>query len=88
MRDNAEEDMRIPEYFEINDVRKPASKYVEDKLREVLDELFNARRGLEKHLSRSELVAYDQVLAKYLTHDVLLPKLKREIYKEQNVFEQ
>lgn len=78
----------IPEYFEAHDVRKPAGVYVKDKLRGILDELFESRRNLEQHLSRSELVAYDQVLAKYLKHDILVTKLKREIYKDYNGLEQ
>jgi len=48
-------------------------------------ELFEARSGLEKHLSRQELVAYDKVLAKYLKQDVLIPKLKRDIYRDYNM---
>ena len=49
----------IPPFFDFYDVRKPAHLYVQDKLRDILEELFAARRSLEKHLSRSELVAYD-----------------------------
>ena len=78
----------IPDYFDVFDVRKPADLYVKDKLQEILDELFSARRKLEKHLSRSELVAYDKVLSKYLTHETLLGKLKREIYKDYNELQQ
>lgn len=88
LREMAGETPEIPEYFDLYDVRKPAGLYVRDKLQGILDELFESRRNLEKHLSRSELVAYDQVLAKYLQHDVLVTKLKREIYKDYNVLEQ
>ena len=87
MRDWGDEKFLIPEFFDHHDVRKPADLYVMDKLQESLDELFAARRNLEKHLSRGELVAYDKVLAKYLTHDTLLGKLKREIYKDYNELE-
>jgi hypothetical protein len=88
LRDMGDEQFLIPEYYETHDVRKPADLYVKDKLQGILDELFASRRKLEKHLSRSELVAYDKVLAKYLTHDNLLGKLKREIYKDYNELEQ
>jgi len=81
-------ELLIPEYFELYDVRKPADLYVDDKLEAILVDLFAARRRLEKHLGRSELVAYDQVLAKYLKHDVLLAKLQREVYKDYNDLEQ
>jgi len=69
----------IPEYFDLMDVRKPADKYVKETLRSIMDELFEARRNLEKHLSRRELLAYDQVLSKFLKPDVLMAKLKRRI---------
>ena len=82
-----EKDLLIPQFFDIHDVRKPADLYVKDKLDHILDELFEARRSLEKHLSRGELLAYDKVLTKYLTHDVLLTKLKNEIYKDYNELE-
>lgn len=68
----------------MHDVRQPADVYVQGKLDDVLEELFDARRRLEKFLSRGELVAYDKVLARYLKHDVLYAKLKREIYKDYN----
>jgi hypothetical protein len=87
LRDMGDENYHIPEYFDTHDVRKPADIYVKDKLQGILDELFGARRKLEKHLSRSELVAYDKVLTKYLTHENLLGKLKREIYKDYNELE-
>ena len=88
LRDMGDDQFLIPEYYDTYDVRKPADLYVKDKLQGILDELFASRRKLEKHLSRSELVAYDKVLAKYLTHDNLLGKLKREIYKDYNELEQ
>lgn len=88
LKDMGDDKFLIPEYFNCHDVRKPADLYVKDKLQAILDELFAARRKLEKHLSRGELVAYDKVLSKYLTHDNLLGKLKREIYKDYNELEQ
>ena len=88
LRDMGDEKFLIPDYFETHDVRKPADLYVKDKLQYILDDLFASRRKLEKHLSRSELVAYDKVLSKYLTHENLLGKLKREIYKDYNELEQ
>lgn len=78
----------IPEYFDAHDVRKPADVYVQGKLDDILEELFEARRRLEKLLSRGELVAYDKVLARYLKHDALYEKLKRDIYKDYNELEQ
>jgi len=84
LRDMEDEEHVIPEYFEQNDPRKPAKLYVKDRLDHILSELFITRRKLEKHLSQSELVAYDSVLAKYLTHDALYGKLKREIGKDLN----
>lgn len=34
------------------------------------------------------MIAYDQTLQKYLTQDILLPKLKREIAKDFNDMDQ
>jgi hypothetical protein len=81
-------ELTIPEYYEINDVRKPVDLYVQETLRDIMDELFEARCKLEKHMSRSELMAYDQILANYLKQEHLMPKLKREIYKDFNMFDQ
>jgi hypothetical protein len=53
-----------------------------------LNQLFEARKSLEKHLSRSELIAYDKVMSKYLDYDVLSKKLKRDIYLDYNELEQ
>ena len=78
----------IPEYFDLMDVRKPADKYVKETLRSIMDELFEARRNLEKHLSRRELIAYDQVLSKFLKPDVLMAKLKRRIAQDKNSLSQ
>ena len=81
-------DLQIPEYFDSHDVRKPPHLYVEDKLAEIIEDLFVARKSLEKHFTRNELIAYDQTLQKYLTKDILLGKLKREINKDFNEMEQ
>lgn len=71
-----DEDVLIPEYFEANDVRKPVDKYVKDHLTDIIKELFESRRSLEKYMSRQELTKYDSILAGYLEYDALLPKLK------------
>ena len=84
----ARTDLVIPEYFDINDVRKPPKVYVEDKLKEIISDLFQARRSIEKNLSRNELTAYDHVLQKYLDQEIIMKKLKREIYKDYNEMEQ
>ena len=42
-KDLASEDTDIPTYFDYNDVRKPASVYVEDRLRSIIQELFSTR---------------------------------------------
>jgi hypothetical protein len=83
-RDLLQENFTIPEYFEFFDVRKPASLYIHETLNEIIEGLFAARLKLEKTLGRSELVAHDQVLASYLTHDVLFPKLRREVFRDYN----
>lgn len=59
LRNLEQEDCIIPNYFEYNDVRKPADVYVRDKLMQIMIDLFNSRRSLEKYLSRRELLAYD-----------------------------
>jgi len=69
MRSIKDQDVTIPEWFEINDPRKPADVFVKETLEGIVNELFSARRNLEKHLSRRELMAYDKVLAKYLSYD-------------------
>jgi|LauGreDrversion4_2_1035121.scaffolds.fasta_scaffold5578005_1 hypothetical protein len=35
-----EQDLQIPDHFNMFDVRKPATQYVEDKLGDLLDEIF------------------------------------------------
>ena len=35
-------------------------------------------------MSRRELIAFDKVLAKYLQHNNLMPKLKRAVSKDYN----
>lgn len=76
----------IPEYFEDTvDVRRPADDYVVSKLDQIIEELFEGRLKLEKNLGRGELLAYDRVLSQYLTQDVLIAKLKRELQDDQNM---
>lgn len=57
---------QIPAYFEVFDVRKPADRYVKDKLMCVIRECFTVRSKLEKRMTRAELMAFDKVLARYL----------------------
>ena len=74
----------IPEHFNMFDVRKPAQKYVEDKLGDLLDQVFDVRRKVEKTLTRNELLAYDRTLAGHLTKDTLLPRLKESVMNDKN----
>jgi hypothetical protein len=78
------EDLEIPDYFPINDVRKPVQEYIKDKLNEIINQLFEGRNKVEKYMSRQELLAYDEVLLSHLKHESLYPKLKRELYKDFN----
>lgn len=66
------------------DVRKPTKQYVEDKLNEILNEIFEVRRRVEKTMNRNELLAYDRVLAQHLTKEALLPRLKERIEQQRN----
>ena len=59
LKELANESVEIPDYYEVNDVRKPVDNYVKDVLKSIIEELFNARSELEKHMSRRELLAYD-----------------------------
>lgn len=59
-------DTQIPEYFDKFDAKKPTDLYVKDKLTEIIKDAFDTRRKLEKNMSRRELVAFDQVLRRYL----------------------
>ena len=76
--------MVIPEHFQTFDVRKPAKQYVEDKLGDLLDEIFGVRRKVEKTLTRNELLAYDHTLATHLTKETLLPRLKQAVSNDKN----
>lgn len=79
-RAEKERETVIPDYFEDTvDVRRPADDYVLSKLDSIIEELFEGRLKLEKNLGRGELLAYDRVLSQYLTQDVLIAKLKREL---------
>jgi len=77
----------IPEYFELFDVRKPADVYVDDKLAELIQKKFDARRRLEKGMSRRELFAFDEMLGKYLTKESLLPELKDAVRRDYHHLE-
>ena len=74
----------IPEYFSMFDVRKPAKQYVDDKLGDLLQEIFEVRRKVEKTLTRNELLAYDRMLSAHLTKEVLLPRLKDACETDRN----
>jgi len=62
----------------------PADIYVQIKFDEVLDEVFEGRRKLEKYLGRQDLLAYDRVLARFLKKDVIMKKMRREVYLDYN----
>ena len=59
-------DTTIPDFFEVNDPRKPVDLHVKEVLKMIIQEMFDKRNDLEKTMSRRELIAYDQVLTKYL----------------------
>lgn len=75
----------VPEYYDMFDPRKPTKAYVDDKLTEIIEEVFQMRRKLEKTFSRRELLAYDKILIKHLTHEILIPKLEQEIESDYNL---
>ena len=63
LRQDGAPDVSIPEYYSMFDVRKPVINYVEDKLTNMLGDVFLVRRNVEMTLSRNELLAYDRALA-------------------------
>lgn len=75
--------LHVPEYFNRFDVRKPPKQYVEDKIAEILNLIFDSRRKVEKTLTRRELLAYDKMLTRILVKDSLLPRLITEIEAEK-----
>ena len=75
--------LTIPEYFESNDVRKPPSAYVNDKLDQVLRHIFDVRREVEKTMTRRELVAYDKMLYSAMDKEAIVSRLKSEIQKDK-----
>jgi hypothetical protein len=75
----SQDDLIIPEHFNMFDVRKPFDKYVEDKLGGLLEQIFAVRRKVEKTLTRNELLAYDRTLAGHLTKETLLPRLRTSV---------
>ena len=82
--DENQEAVTIPAHFNMFDVRKPAAQYVEDKLGDLLDQVFDVRKKVEKTLTRNELLAYDRTLASHLTKDTLLPRLKEAVMNDKN----
>ncbi len=86
--DIPEEYRKIPDYFLLYDIRRPAHQYVDDKLTEIIQEIFEVRQRVEKNLSRNELLAYDKVLINYLEKDLLFGKLKSTIDNDFNVLNQ
>lgn len=66
----------------------PADVYIQRRFDSVLYEVFEGRRKLEKYLSRADLLAYDQVLARYLKKDIIIEKIRREAYFDYNVLSQ
>lgn len=66
MRNKPDEIELIPDFYEFHDVRMPADLYVTQKLDIILEQLFEARKKIEKYLSRQELIAYDQSMLRYL----------------------
>lgn len=64
------------------DVRLKPEKYVKNKLQQVVDEAFEARRKLERNMSRRELIAFDKVLAKYLEPKTLMKRLNAAIEED------
>ncbi|MFO0116176.1 MAG: hypothetical protein ACK521_00645 [bacterium] len=48
------------------DVRKPPKQVVDDKLFMIIKQAFDIRKTLETKMSRRELLAFDQVLARHL----------------------
>lgn len=83
-----DERVMIPEYYDGFDVRMPADVYVMRKFDSILEEVFEGRLKVEKHLSRAELLAYDHVLARYLKKEILMQKLRREVYLDYNALGQ
>lgn len=78
-QDYSAEWTEIPEYFDVHDARKPVDKYVNDKLFSIIEEAFAHRKKVETTLSRRELVAYDEMLCRYLEKNSLLPKLRHQV---------
>jgi len=74
--------LQIPEYFESNDVRKPASQFAEEQLYRVLKKVFDTRFKVEKGMSQTELIAYDKILCKWMTPEAVLKSARREAESE------
>ena len=72
----------MPEHFDLMDVRLKPEKYIQNKLQQVVDEAFEARRKLERNMSRRELIAFDKVLAKYLEPKNLMKRLSASVEED------
>lgn len=83
-----DDQLDVPEFFDMFDVRRPAKQYVDDKLAEILKEVFEIRLKLEKTFSRNELLAYDRILIRHLTMENLIPKIKNAITTDLNTLTQ
>lgn len=83
-----DEKVTIPEYYDFWDVRMPVDEYVDRKFNSVLEEVFEGRLKVEKHLSRQELLAYDRMLSKYLKKSTIMNKIRREAYLDYNTLSQ
>ena len=73
---------QIPKYFDNFDVRKDPKQHVEDKLYEVIHETFEARRKVEKNMTRRDLMAYDRVLAQYLEKEHIMEMMMKNLEDE------
>ena len=67
------------------DVRKAPRKYADEKLSSLMSDIFEARRRVDKTLTRNELFAYDRVLATHFTKDTLLPRLRQACDNDVNL---
>lgn len=80
-----QDDLSIPEYLPMFDVRRPPKEYVDHKLRSILDDVFESRKRLEKTFTRNELYAYDKVLIKHLTLENLIPRIRTQVSEDKQI---
>jgi len=76
---------QVPDHYHVMDVRKPAGKYVNDKMLMLIDELFEIRGELEKNMNRRELASFDKVFAKYLQKEQLMPRLTLSVHEDYHL---